>query len=140
MSLSLNMAVIAGRLTKDPEYSQTSQGTSNAYFTVAVDRNYAREGQQKADFIPVKAWRSTADFVSKYFRKGSAICVRGEFKSDSWTDREGNPRTSMYVEADDVKFVESKSGENKEQNSVVDTVTPADFTPTQEANDDQLPF
>lgn len=115
MSLNLNKVVIAGRMTADPELKQTSSGVAVLSFTVAVNRSYvSRNGEQnerQADFINVVAWRTTAEFISKYFRKGSAICVTGRLQVRSWDDNNGNKRYATEVVADEAMFVESKGSE-----------------------------
>ena len=106
----LNSIIIMGRLTADPDLRSTSSGLSVTSFTVAVDRGYTKAGEErKADFIPVVAWRQTADFVSKYFRKGSMIAVQGSLQSRSYEDKNGNKRVAYEVIADQVSFCGSKS-------------------------------
>ena len=106
----LNHISIMGRLTRDPELRRTGTGVAVASFTVAVDRDFAgREGgERETDFIDCVAWRSTGEFVSKYFTKGSMIEVSGRLQIRSWTDKEGNKRRSAEVVADNVYFGESK--------------------------------
>ena len=106
----LNHIVIMGRLTRDPELRTTQSGVSVTSFTVAVDRDYSGQngGQKETDFIDCVAWRSTGEFVSKYFSKGSMIVVSGRLQSRKWQDREGNNRTSWEINADNVWFGESK--------------------------------
>ena len=105
----LNVAIIMGRLTRDPELRRTNSGKPVASFTVAVDRDYAPEGQEKeTDFIDVVAWRSTAEFVSKYFTKGRMAVVEGRLQIRDWTDRDGGKRRSAEVIADNVYFGDSK--------------------------------
>jgi single-strand DNA-binding protein len=106
----LNHIVIMGRLTRDPELRYTQSGTAVASFRVAVDRDYQSKnsGERQTDFIDVVAWRSTGEFVSKYFQKGSMIIVSGSLQMRDWTDREGAKRTSAEVVADNVYFGESK--------------------------------
>jgi len=106
----LNHIVIHGRLTRDPELRYTNNSTPVASFTVAVDRDYAGEGQQKeTDFIDCVAWRATGEFVNKYFLKGSLIVVSGRLQSRKWTDKEGNKRVSWEINANNVYFGGSKS-------------------------------
>ena len=106
----LNCCVIMGRLTADPELRTTSTGLSVTSFTVAVDRGYARPGEDKqTDFINVVAWRSTADFVTKYFRKGSMIAVQGSLQVRNYDDRNGNKRTAYEIVASNVSFCGSKA-------------------------------
>ncbi len=106
----LNCAVIMGRLTADPELRTTGNGTSVTSFSVAVDRNYQRQGQERqTDFINVVAWRQTAEFVSRYFRKGQMIAVQGSIQTRSYEDRNGNKRTAVEIVADNVSFCGSKA-------------------------------
>lgn len=106
----LNCAVIMGRLTADPELRTTPNGISVTSFSVAVDRSYQRAGEDRqTDFINVVAWRNTAEFVSRYFRKGSMIAVQGSIQTRNYEDRNGNKRTAFEIVADNVSFCGSKS-------------------------------
>ena len=111
--LNLNKVVLAGRLTGDPELKQTPSGVSVVRFSVAINRRFAskngEQAEQQADFINVVAWRSTAEFVSKYFRKGSAICLTGSIQTRTWQDQQGQKRYSTEVVADEVNFVDSRN-------------------------------
>ena len=92
----LNVVVLMGRLVADPQLRQTPQGTSVASFRIAVDRNFARQGEQRqADFIDIVAWRQQAEFVSKYFQKGSPIVVEGSLQTRQYQDKNGNNRTAV---------------------------------------------
>ncbi len=106
----LNHIVIMGRLTRDPELRYTQSQIPVASFTLAVDRDFGgRDGSERqTDFIDVVAWRSTGEFVSKYFTKGSMAVVSGRLQLRDWTDRDGNKRRSAEVVADNVYFGESK--------------------------------
>lgn len=106
----LNHIVIMGRLTWDPELRYTQSQLPVTSFRVAVDRDYGGRdgGERQADFIDCVAWRSTAEFVSKYFSKGSMIVVSGRLQIRDWTDKENNRRTSAEIVADNVYFGESK--------------------------------
>ena len=106
----LNHIVIMGRLTRDPELRTTQAGVSVTSFTVAVDRDFGGRdgGERQTDFIDCVAWRSTGEFVSKYFHKGSMMVVSGRLQSRKWQDREGNNRTSWEINADNVYFGESR--------------------------------
>ena len=106
----LNHIVIMGRLTRDPELRYTQSQIPVTSFTVAVDRDYGgRDGSERqTDFIDCVAWRNTAEFVSKYFSKGSMAVVSGRLQLRDWTDREGNKRRSAEIVADNVYFGESK--------------------------------
>ncbi len=106
----LNCAVIMGRLVADPELRTTPSGISVISFRVAVDRNFVRQGEERqADFIDVVAWRQTAEFVSRYFRKGSMIAVQGSIQTRNYEDRNGNKRTAVEIVADNVSFCGSKA-------------------------------
>ena len=106
----LNKIFIMGRLTRDPELRHTQTGTAVASFTLAVDRDFKDKetGEKKADFINVVAWRSTAEFVSRYFTKGRMAVVEGRLQIRDYTDRDGNKRTAAEVVADNVYFGDSK--------------------------------
>lgn len=105
----LNHIVIMGRLTAAPELRYTQQNTPVASFTLAVDRDYQQGGSEKqTDFIPCVAWRGTAEFVSKYFSKGSMAAVSGRLQLRDWTDKDGNKRRTAEVVAESVYFGESK--------------------------------
>lgn len=109
---SFNKVILIGNLTADPELKQTPNGLSVCRFTLAINRRYIRnneQGQQTADFINIVAWRQTAEFVSRYFKKGRPILVCGQIQSKSWNDQNGQKRYGIEVVADEVSFVESKS-------------------------------
>ena len=106
----LNHIVIMGRLTRDPEVRYTQSQLPVASFTVAVDRDYSGKdgGQKETDFINCTAWRSTAEFIQKYFHKGSMAVVSGRLQVRQYTDKDNNKRTAAEVVADSVYFGESK--------------------------------
>lgn len=105
----LNSVIIMGRLTSTPELKTTSSGLSVTSFTVAVDRRFQKQGEDKqADFLNVVAWRQTADFVCKYFNKGSMIAVQGELQTRSYEDKNGNKRVATEIVADNVSFCGGK--------------------------------
>lgn len=106
----LNRIILMGRLTRDPELRHTQQGTAVASFSLAVDRDFkGRDGGERAtDFIDIVAWRSTAEFVSKYFTKGRMAVVEGRLQIRDWTDRDGGKRRSAEVVADNIYFGDSK--------------------------------
>ena len=109
-NFNFNKVMIGGRLTADPENSQTTSGISMTRFSVAVNRRFAKDSsQQQTDFFNVTAWRATADFVSKYFKKGSSIFVTGSLQTRSWTDQNGQKRYATEVIVDEVNFVDSAS-------------------------------
>lgn len=105
----LNVAAFTGRLTADPELKKTENGVSVCSFTIAVDRNYVRQGEErKADFIPVVAWRQGADFVSKYFKKGQMIGVSGEIQTRRYEDKNGALQKVTELVANNVSFCGDK--------------------------------
>ena len=105
----MNTICLMGRLTADPELRNTQGGVSVTSFKLAVERDYTPKGQEKqADFIPVVAWRQTAEFVCKYFRKGQRAALTGSLQTRQYTDRDGNNRTAYEVVAEHVFFAESK--------------------------------
>ena len=132
----LNRIVIMGRLTRDPEQRRTGNGTAVTSFTLAVDRDFSSQGQEKeTDFIDCVAWRSTAEFVSKYFTKGRMAVVTGRLQIRNWNDKDGNKRRSAEVVADGVYFGDSKrDGESKPQAPATD-----DFALIED-DDSELPF
>ena len=106
----LNQINIMGRLTKDPELRRTGSGTAVASFTIACDRDFGNKesGEKETDFIDCVAWRSTAEFLEKYFSKGRMIVVSGRLQKRSYTDKDGNKRYATEVVADSVYFGDSK--------------------------------
>ena len=106
----LNHIVIMGRLTRDPELRRTGSGIAVTSFSLAVDRDFGSKdgGERETDFIDCVAWRSTGEFVSKYFTKGSMAVVSGRLQIRSWTDKDGNKRRTAEVVADNVYFGDSK--------------------------------
>lgn len=114
--MALNSVTLMGRLTTDPELKQTTSGTSVTSFCIAVDRKYQAQGQEKkTDFIDIVAWRNTAEFVYKYFRKGSLIGIEGEIQTRTYTDQEGKNRKITEILANNVSFCESKQTSNNNQ-------------------------
>lgn len=108
----LNTISIMGRMTRDPELRYTQSGKPVASFTVAVDRDFSKDGQRETDFIDVVAWSTVGEFVSKYFHKGSMIAVAGRLQSRKWQGNQGNNRTNWEIKADSVYFGESKKTED----------------------------
>lgn len=105
----LNVVCLMGRLAADPELRHTQSQIPVTSFRIAVDRTFQSKGQEKqTDWIDIVAWRNTAEFVTRYFRKGSMIAVQGSIQTRSYTDRDGNKRTAFEVVADNVFFGESK--------------------------------
>lgn len=108
-NFNFNKVILGGRLTADPELKVTQGGISVISFGIAVNRKVKQGNNQEADFFNVTAWRSTAEFVSRYFHKGSSICVVGTLQNSSWTDQHGQKHIKTDIVADEVMFVDSKS-------------------------------
>ena len=105
----LNKIMLMGRLVRDPELRRTGSGTAVASLTLAVDRDYkSQSGEKETDFIDIVAWRSTAEFVCKYFTKGRMAVVEGRLQVRDWTDKDGGRRRSAEVVADNIYFGDSK--------------------------------
>lgn len=104
----MNKVILMGRLVANPELKQTATDVNVATFTIAVNRRFVKEGQQQADFIRCTAWRQQADFICKYFPKGSIICVIGNIQTRSWDDSEGKKRYSTDVMVEEVYFTGEK--------------------------------
>lgn len=148
----LNVAVIMGRLTADPELKHTQNDIAVTSFTLAVDRSYTKAGAEKqTDFIDVVAWRGTAEFVCKYFQKGKMMAVSGSIQTRSYTDKEGNKRKAFEIVASDINFADSKR-DNAQSNdygtpppAAFDAPAPAYSSGSNEdfeeiLGDDDLPF
>ncbi len=105
----LNKALLQGRFTADPELRHTASNIAVTTFSLAVNRSYVRQGQEReTDFINCVAWRSTAEFVCKYFKKGQQAVVDGSIQTRSYTDKDGNKRTAFEVVVDNIYFADSK--------------------------------
>ena len=105
----LNIVAIMGRLVADPELRTTPAGVNVCQFRIACDRNFARQGEQRqADFVDIVAWRAQADFVCKYFSKGSLIAINGRIQTRNYQDKNGNNRTAFAVVAENINFGGSK--------------------------------
>ncbi len=155
-ALNLNKVILAGRLTADPELKQTTSNVSVLRFTLAVNRRFSRnangeQNEQQTDFISMVAWRQTAEFISKYFRKGSALCVTGSIQTRRWQDQQGQTRYGTDVVVDEAMFVDSRNESGNAQGYVPEAynnaAAPA-FSSSQGATpnfeelntDDDLPF
>lgn len=105
----MNKVILMGRLARDPEMRQTPTGVPVARLTIAVNRRFARDGQQTADFIGCVAWRQTAEFICKYFRKGSMIAVVGNIQTRSWDGQDGKKQYATDVVIDEAYFTGSRA-------------------------------
>ena len=136
-NLNLNKVVLAGRLTADVELKQTPSGVSVCSFTLAINRKYQSNGQQQTDFISGQAWRQTAEFISKYFKKGSALCIVGSIQTRSWTDSNNQKRYATEVVADEAMFVD---GKNDSQDTEAPSFNNEAPNFTEQSPDEDLPF
>ena len=136
-----NLVVLTGRLTADPELKTTSNGTSVVSFSIAVDRRYRTGEERQTDFINIVAWRSSAEFISKYFKKGSLIGIEGSIQTRKYTDKNGNNRTAFEVVANNVQFVESKrdGAASVGESAGFSNADVNDFADLGDAQDDDLP-
>ena len=108
----LNVVVLMGRLVRDPELKTTQSGNSVCTFSIAVDRSYTAKGEErKADFFTITAWRQTAEFICKYFQKGSLIAIEGSLQTRQYQDKNGNNRTATEVLAAEVGFCGPKAAD-----------------------------
>ncbi len=149
-NFNFNKVILGGRLTADPELKQTQTGVAVVSFSIAVNRRPSRDGAQQTDFFNVTAWRGTAEIVTKYFKKGSSICVVGSIQNRSWTDQQGQKRYATDIIADEVNFVDSRgeSSASDVQGYTPDAYSTPAFssTPSSAPNfeevesDDDLPF
>lgn len=136
----LNQITIMGRMVKDPELRHTNSGTAVASFTLAVDRDFKNDsGEKETDFIDCVAWRGTAEFVDKYFSKGSMAVVSGRLQIRSYTDKDGNKRKAAEIVANNVYFADSKKTAQSGTSADTDAFTGgSDIVPIDD--NDKLPF
>lgn len=114
---SLNKVILIGHMTANPELKQSTSGVNVCSFSIGVSRRYTKGEQQQTDFITIVAWRQQAEFVCRYFKKGSSICVCGSLQTRTWTDNRNNKRYATEVIADEVSFVERKENAAEAQMS-----------------------
>lgn len=149
----LNRVILMGRLVADPELKTTPSGISVTSFRIAVERSYAKVGEERqTDFINVVCWRNTAEFVCKYFPKGSLIALEGQLQTRSYQDKDGSNRYVVEVVADNVSFTGEKTAEKQSKSTQTQGYpAPAGAAPTVYASgsdrdfeemplDDDLPF
>ena len=135
-NFNLNKVILGGRITADPELKQTPQGVSVTSFSIAVNR---RGKDAQTDFINCVAWRQTADFICRFFKKGSSICISGSVQTRSYEDKQGNKRTVTEIVADEAFFVDSK-GDSGTSAQGAPTFTAAQASFEEVSGDDDLPF
>ncbi len=143
----INTVALMGRLTFEPELKTTPSGVSVLRFQIACDRNYQRAGaERQADFIDCVAWRQTAEFISRYFHKGSMIAVEGSIQTSNYTDKNGNSRKQVEVVANNVSFCGGRNEGGAPANPAYSQPAPsyanADNSDFEEIvdDDDDLPF
>lgn len=136
-NLNLNKVILGGRLSAEPELKTTQSGISVVTFSVAVNRKVRQGNNQETDFFNVTAWRQTAEFVSRYFHKGSSICIVGTLQNSSWQDQNGQKHYRTDIVADEVMFVDSKSDGGQAAPTFTNAPTPK-FEEI--STDDNLPF
>ena len=133
----LNKIILQGRLTADPDLRQTTSGVFICSFTVAADRDFkGKDGEKQTDFIHVVAWRNTAEFVSKWFHKGSLILVDGSLQSRKYEDKSGQKRTTFDVVANAVYF----GGDKRDNVSQFPQEAPKSVDVEPDLDSDDLPF
>lgn len=138
-----NLVVLTGRLTADPELKYTPNNIPVTSFSIAVSRRYKAGEETQADFINIVAWQKTAEFVTKYFSKGSMIGIEGSIQTRRYTDKEGKNRTVFEVVANNVQFVESKREGGAAVNEApasFSNASPNEFVEIDNGSDDDLPF
>ena len=145
-NFNFNKAIIGGRLTSDVEHKTTQGGISVCSFTIAVNRRTGKDKEPMVDFINCVAWRGTAEFIAKYFGRGSSICVVGSLQVRSWDDQNGQKRYATEVVVDEAMFVDSKNAAESFEAVSEGNYMPDAFKPKQEAKfeavdtDAGLPF
>lgn len=136
----INVVVLTGRLTADPELKTTSSGISVCSFSIAVERRYRSGEERQVDFINIVAWRASAEFVAKYFKKGQMIAVEGTLQSRRYQDKDGKNRTVYEVVASNVQFADFKNNAaGGEEAPVFNNSAESDFVEIS-GSDDDLPF
>ena len=139
-NFNLNKITLGGRLTADPELRQTPSGVMVTSVGLAVNRRHQSDGEQQTDFFNLVAWRGTAEFITRYFRKGSSICVVGSVQVRNYTDNQGNKRTSVDVQVDEAYFVDSKNETTVSAPAEEYTPTPSTGQRFETVDDEDLPF
>ena len=136
----MNKVILMGRLTRDPELRYTNNNLAVCSFTLAVNRGFVKQGEEKqADFIPIVVWNKQAEFCSKYFTKGLQVAVVGRIQVRTWDDNEGKKRYTTEVVASETHFADSKRSEASDKPHEQQTAQSSDgFYPLEE--DDELPF
>lgn len=152
MANSLNKVILMGNLTADPEVKMTAQGTSVCSFSLAVNRKFAKQGEQSVDYINISCWRASAEFVGKYAKKGNSLVVCGQLQTRSYTNSQGQKVYVTEVVADEVSFAGNNNSQNNGGQPRVSVPNGNAYTPSAyggnqqgfeelpEISDSQLPF
>ena len=142
----LNKVILMGHMTADPELKQTTSGISVCSFSIGVNRRYSKQdqGQRSVDFINIVAWRQQAEFVSRYFKKGSSIVICGSIQTRDWTDTNGQKRYATEVVADEISFGAPSAQGAQGERPVAQNYTPSaygtpTFNSTDSANFEEIP-
>lgn len=135
----LNKVILMGRLTRDPEIRYTQNNTPVASYSIAVDRNYSKDQDKQTDFIDIVSWNKSAEFVSKWFKKGSLIVVVGRLQVRKWQDKDGNNRISYEVISEEVSFGGSKN-DSDSSGSRANATIDAEDTEAADDDDGEMPF
>ena len=145
-NFNLNKVILGGRIASEPELKTTQSGVTVTTFSLAVNRKTGKDQEQKTDFFNCNAWRQTAEFISRYFHRGSSICVTGYLQQRSWEDKYGNKRYVTEVVVDEAYFVDSKNEAASAESQQPMTYIPEAYKPTAPTNfeemeqDSDLPF
>ena len=119
----LNKIILIGRLTKDPELRYTPNGTAVCNFTLAVERNFKnQDGERDVDFVGIVAWRKQAENCANYLSKGRLVAVEGSLRQNRWEDEDGNNRSKLEVNANEVQFLDWGNDKDKKQNNQEDNL------------------
>ena len=137
--MAINCVVLMGRITHPLELKKTQSGKSVVQFSIAVDRKYQKQGEERiTDFFNLVAWGSTAEFITKWFDKGDMIAVTGEIRSRNYEDKNGNKHTAVEILVDTVSFCGSKTENTQKNNASQAILTPSNIGVDED--DDELPF
>ena len=129
-----------GRLTRDPEIRYTQNNTPVASYSIAVDRNYSKDQDRQTDFIDIVSWNKAAEFVSKWFKKGSLIVGAGRLQVRKWQDKDGNNRISYEVISEEVSFGGSKNDSDSSVSNANVTTDAVDVEAADDDDDGEMPF
>lgn len=136
----MNLVILMGRLTRDPEVSSSASGTTFARYSIAVDRKFKREGEADADFFNCTSFGKQAEFVEKYLKKGTKIVVSGEIQNNNYTNKDGQKVYDVRIMVHDVEFAESKNSDSKTETKTENKADVTDFLNIPDGLVEELPF